>query len=207
MSTKYHRGVTLAAAGLVFVAASAQAGPAFTERRMQLGGGLSYGLYLGDYADEIPTPYGLGAHVRAGYTLHPAVYLGAELNYFFGASQRFPDYGDVALSILHVGGEAGYDIGIGVWCVLRPKIGVGAARAVADLTVEGIHGFVSETGLAWTAGAQALVGSGAWFAALEARYTSLSIDTEPLQDIPGLEIEDDTQLDGLLLSVGGGVSF
>jgi hypothetical protein len=179
----------------------------FTERRVGLGVGLDYGLYLGDAAHDIPTPYGLGLGARAGYTFDPNVFLGAELNYFFGASQRFPQYGDVegSLRILQYGAQAGYDFGIGRCFALRPKLGFGAARVTAQVRVEGLTGEVSETGLALTAGLEALAGYKMWFVSVEARYTYLYIDTAPLRDIPG--IPNSAKLDGLLFFVGPGVVF
>ena len=181
----------------------------FTERRVGLGVGLAYGLYLGDAAEDIPTPYGLGVGARAGYTFDPNVYLAAELNYFFGTSQRFPQYGDVegSLRILQYGAQAGYDLGLGRHFVLRPKLGVGAARVTAKVRVEDMTGDVSETGLALTAGVEALGRYKVWFLAVEARYTYLRIDTQPLRDIPGLEVQDSAKLDGLLFFVGPGVVF
>ena len=203
--------VALGLAVTLEVVAWANRAPAepFTERRVGLGVGLDYGLYLGDAAEDIPTPYGLGLGARAGYTFDPNVYLGTELNYFFGASQRFPQYGDVegSLRILQYGAQAGYDFGLGRYFVLRPKLGVGAARVTAEVRVEGLTGEVSETGLALTAGVEVLCRYKVWFLAVEARYTYLRIDTQPLRDIPGLEVEDSAKLDGLLFFVGPGVVF
>jgi hypothetical protein len=187
----------------------ASASEALTAQTVQLEGGLSYGVYLGEHADEIPTPYGVGAHARAGYTFSLPLYLGGEFTHFFGARQPVHGYEDVegALSVTHFGAEAGYDIGLGSSVIARPKVGLGAATVVAEVTVEGITGQVSETGLAMTAGAQVVLGFDPWFTAAEIRYTSLSIDTEPLQQIPELEVGDDAQLDGLLFGAGVGVAF
>ena len=208
MQSKHVALALAATAGVVAWANRAPAEP-FTERRVGLGVGLDYGLYLGDAAGDIPTPYGLGLGVRAGYTLDPNVYLGAELNDFFGASQRFPEYGDVegSLGILQCGAQAGYDFGLGRFFVLRPKLGIGAARVAAKVRVEGLTGTVGETGLALTAGVEALCRWKVWFLSVEARYTYLHIDTQPLQDIPGLELEDSAKLDGLLFFIGPGVVF
>ena len=198
-----------ATAALCIPTLRASASEGFTAGTIQLEGGLSYGVYLGEHADDIPTPYGLGVHAKSGYTFDLPVYLGAELNYFFGARQPVPGYQDVegSLSIAHFGAELGYDVGLGSMVVVRPKVGLGAAIVVAEVTVEGITGQVSETGLAMTAGVQALLGFEPWCVTAEVRYTSLSIDTEPLQQIPNLEVEDDAQLDGLLMSAGVGVAF
>jgi hypothetical protein len=191
------------------LAARAHAQTPFTEHRMQLGGGLDYGLYLNNMGEDIPTPYGLGFNARAGYTLKPNLYLGGELNYFLGATQRFPEYGDVegSLSVLHYGAEVGYDVGLGPSFALRPKLGLGSATVAATVTVEDMRGDVSETGLAITGGAQALLGGHTLFFAAEARYTYLRVSTAPLQDIPGIAVSDDAQLDGLLFAVGAGAAF
>src|SRR5690606_10553506 len=102
----------------------------FTESKAAVAGTLGYGLYLGGAEEEIPSPFGLGLGAKAGYTLASNLHLGSEVNYFFGASRRFPEYGDVegSLRILHYGAELGYDLSLGPSWVLRPKLGVGAAR-------------------------------------------------------------------------------
>lgn len=181
----------------------------FTQEQVQLAAALDYGLYVGDAADLIPSPYGVGLGGRAGYTLGPRVFVGAEVNYFFGATQSFPEYGDVegSLSILQYGIEAGYDLEVTQWFVVRPALGFGAARVTAVVRVEGLSGDVSETGLVVTAGVHALVAWEPAFFGLEARYTSLQIDTEALADIPGLDVEDSARLDGVLFAVSGGVYF
>lgn len=204
-----HLVVAAAAWGVCALALRAHADAPFTAQQVQLGAGLDYGLYLGEAADDIPTPYGLGINVRAGYTLEPRVYLGGELNYFFGASQDFPQYGDVegSLSIVQYGAEAGYDIGLSQSSVLRPKLGVGAATVAAEVRVEGNRGDLSESGLAMLAGVQALHGWDSWFVMAEARYTYLTISTRQLRQIPGIDVEDDAELDGLLFCVGVGVAW
>jgi hypothetical protein len=179
----------------------------FTKQSPQLSAGLAYGLYVGEAADQIPSPYGLGVAARAGYTLAFPLYAGAELNYFFGASQRFPEYGDVegSLSIVHYGAEFGYDFALTRRLVFRPKLGLGLARVTATLRVEGNTGDVVETGMAVVGGVQFLYAWGRWFASFDARYTSLNIDTEAVDEIPGVAIDDDARLDGLLFSWCGGL--
>jgi hypothetical protein len=195
-------------AGLFSLPLDTRAMP-FTEERLQLAGGLAYGLYVGDAANDIPSPYGLGLGIKAGYTLDFQVYLGAESNYFFGATRQFPEYGDVegSLQILHYGAEGGFDFGFGEHFVLRPKAGIGAARVTARARVEGVRGKVRETGLVVAAGLQALAGWDAICVVIDARYTSLSIDTHALRGIPGIDVEEGAQLDGVLFFIGGGVAF
>ena len=181
----------------------------FTESKAQLAATLDYGLYLGGAQEEIPSPFGLGLGTRAGYTLAPQLYLGGEANYFFGASRQFPEYGDVqgSLRIFHYGAEVGYDIGLDPSLILRPKLGLGAARMTVVVQVEGVSGDVSETGIAATAGMGVLWNWGVAFLTAEARYAYLRVDTSVLDGIPGLELERTASLDGVLLCAGGGVTF
>ncbi len=181
----------------------------FTQQKLQLAAGGDYGLYLGGASEDIPSPYGLGVGASAGYTLGAKAYLGAESNYFFGASRRFPEYGDVegSLRVLHYGAEIGLDLGLTDSLVLRPKLGLGAARVTALIRVEGRSGDVSETGLALTAGAELLHAWDAVFLGAETRYTSVSVDTTALRKIPGVEVEDGERLAGLLFCVRAGVAF
>ena len=85
---------TAASAALLLATKPASAEP-FTKEQVQLALGVAYGVYLGEAAQEIPSPYGFGIGARAGYTLGLGIYFGGEANYFFGASRRFPEYGDV----------------------------------------------------------------------------------------------------------------
>lgn len=196
------------AGGNLLFTSTARAEP-FTRDQVQLAAAFAYGVYVGEASDVIPSPYGVGVGARAGYTFGPGLYAGAEGNYFFGASRSFPEYGDVegSLKILHYGLVAGYDIAVNPWFVLRPAIGVGAARVTAVVRVEGLSGDVSQTGFVMTAGAEALFGWAPAFFGLEARYTSFYVDTAPLEDIPGLELEESARLDGLLFAAKGGVTF
>lgn len=200
--------LVLGCAGSAFNAASAQAEP-FTQDDVEVAAAVAYGVYVGEAADVIPSPYGVGLGARAGYTLPLPIYAGAETNYFFGQKRSFPEYGDVegSLSILHFGLVAGYDIEVNRWCVLRPALGLGAARVTAVITVEGESGDVGQTGVVVSAGAEALFAWEPAFFGLEARYTAFYVDTAPLQDIPGLEIDDSARLDGLLFAAKGGVHF
>ncbi|HEY6728219.1 MAG TPA: outer membrane beta-barrel protein [Polyangiaceae bacterium] len=196
------------AGGNLLFGTSARAEP-FTQRQAQLAAAFAYGVYVGEASDVIPSPYGVGVGGRAGYTLGPGLYAGAEGNYFFGASRSFPEYGDVegSLNILHYGVVAGYDLGVNPWFVVRPVLGVGAARVTAVVRVEGLSGDVSQTGFVLAAGAEALAGWEPAFFGLEARYTSFYVDTAPLDDIPGLELDDSARLDGLLFGFKAGMAF
>ncbi|HEU5075613.1 MAG TPA: outer membrane beta-barrel protein [Polyangiaceae bacterium] len=201
--------LVLACTGGTLLPASPASAEPFTRERTQLAAALAYGVYAGEAADVIPSPYGVGLGARAGYTLGPRIYAGAEVNYFFGASRSFPEYGDVegSLKILHYGLVAGYDIRVAPWCVVRPALGVGAARVTAIVRVEGLSGDVSQTGFVATAGAEALFGWQPAYFGIEARYTSFYVDTAPLEDIPGLELDESARLDGFLFAAKGGVYF
>jgi len=200
--------LVLGCAGSAFTATSALAEP-FTQNQVEVAAAVAYGVYVGEAADVIPSPYGVGLGGRAGYTLSVPIYVGAEANYFFGQKRSFPEYGDVegSLSILHYGLVAGYDIEVNHCFALRPTLGLGAARVTAVITVEGSSGDVAQTGFVVSAGAEALFAWEPAFFGLEARYTAFYVDTEPLRDIPGLEIEDKARLDGLFFAAKGGVHF
>src|SRR5688572_17977910 len=83
--------VLACAGGNLLCAASASAEP-FTRDQVQLAAAFAYGVYVGEASDVIPSPYGVGVGARAGYTLGPGLYAGAEGNYFFGANRSFPEY-------------------------------------------------------------------------------------------------------------------
>lgn len=180
-----------------------------TARRVQLALAVDYGLYTGESGEVIPSPYGLGLGLKVGHTLDPGVYLGAESNYFFGASRRFPQYGDVegSLRIFHYGVEGGYDIELTPAVVLRPKLGVGGATVMARVRVEGNEGEVSESGPVFALGGQLIVGWERAFVSGEVRYTSFSVGTGALAEIPGAEVDERARLDGLLFAACLGVAF
>lgn len=203
------RVLIFACAGGTFVGADPASAEPFTRERVQLAAALAYGVYAGEAADVIPSPYGVGLGARAGYTSWPRIYVGAEGNYFFGANRSFPEYGDVegSLKIVHYGLVAGYDLRVASWCVVRPALGVGAARVTAIVRVEGLSGDVSQTGFVATAGAETLIGWEPAYFGIEARYTSFYVDTAPLEDIPGLELDESARLDGFLFAAKGGVYF
>lgn len=203
------RRLVLAVWATQFFAGRPAMAEAFTLRRTQVAAGIDYGLYVGEAADVVPSPYGLGLGARAGYTFGPGVYVGAEGHYFFGVSRHFPEYGDVegSLGIAHAGIEAGYDFALGHDLMLRPAIGAGAARVTAKVRVEGLDGTVTETGWVFTAGLVSSYAIDPVFVGAEARYTALGISTEPLQDIPGFDVDENARLDGLLFGLRVGMAF
>jgi len=109
------------------LAAPAAADPA-TQSSVQLGVGFRYGF------DQEPGDlnlWGTGLGLDAGITLPNAVYVGGNVEYFFGQTL---EQNDIELSghLWQLTAEGGYDIGLGPIFVLRPKIGAG----VAGVTME-----------------------------------------------------------------------
>src|SRR3954470_14749046 len=111
----------VAATGLV--SATAFAEPA-TANSIQLGVGFRYGIEMnsGDV-----NPWGIGLGLDGGYTLPNAVYLGGNIEYFFGDSVG-DDINGATINIWQLSAEGGYDIGLGPIFVLRPKVGLGLAN-------------------------------------------------------------------------------
>ncbi len=111
----------VAAAGLVSAPAFAE--PA-TANSIQLGLGFRYGIEMnpGDV-----NPWGIGLGLDGGYTLPNAVYLGGNIEYFFGDSVG-DDTNGATTNIWQLSAEGGYDIGLGPIFVLRPKLGLGLAN-------------------------------------------------------------------------------
>ena len=115
---------SIVAAGACLVAAPAFADPA-TANKLQLGLGFRYGVDMKS-GDDL-NPWGIGLGLEAGYTLPNAVYLGGNIEYFFG-EQIGDDTNGVSGNIWQLSAEGGYDIGIGPIFVLRPKLGLGLAN-------------------------------------------------------------------------------
>lgn len=117
------------ATGALLTTVPALADPA-TAPSIQLGLGLRYGIEMndGDF-----NPWGVGLGVSGGVTLPNAVYVGGQLEYFFGDKLEVPATALTPASKLsgnlwQVMGEGGYDIGLGPIFVLRPKLGLGLAN-------------------------------------------------------------------------------
>ena len=108
-------------AGAALVSRPATARPA-TANSVQLGAGFRYGF---DLTGASSNPWGLGLGIDGGYTLENAVYLGGNLDYFFGEDAE----GDGLFQLL---AEVGYDLGLGENFVFRPKLGAGFAAANSE---------------------------------------------------------------------------
>jgi hypothetical protein len=111
---------------LVFVGAALLSRPATaqpaTANSVQLGAGFRYGF---DLTGASSNPWGLGLGIDGGYTLQNAVYLGGNLDYFFGEDGE----GDGLFQLM---AEVGYDLGLGENVVFRPKAGAGFAAANSE---------------------------------------------------------------------------
>lgn len=117
---------TLGLAGSL-CAVPAAADPA-TKNTIQLGVGFRYGF------DQEPGDlniWGTGVGLDAGFTLPNAVYVGGNVEYFFG--QRL-EQNDIELRghLWQLTAEGGYDIGVGPIFVLRPKLGAGVAGTTME---------------------------------------------------------------------------
>ncbi len=186
------------------MAFSAAADPAFTANKPQVGANLQYGVYMGDDggADDPLNPYGLGLNLRGGYTLDFGLYVGAGFDYFFGETEEteIPGFGsfEVSTNIYQFGAEVGYDVGVSPTFVLRPKLGLGLATAVAEVEGGGDSDDGDESGLAISPGVQALFDVGSVFVSADVRYNILSIEPD------GGESFDSS---GLLIGAGVGAAF
>lgn len=128
------------------------------------------GLYGSAFGDPVVNPYGPGIGVRAGITLPTSLYLGASLDYFFGASDEVAGI-DVSASLLQVMGNVGYDLGLGP-LTLRPSLGLGLAQS----DVEGGAFESSESDFLLSPGAEAFVGLGLLSVSGEVRYNKIFVD-------------------------------
>jgi hypothetical protein len=188
-----------------FAAGSAFADPAFTAGTPQVGGGLQYGIFMGDDEGDPPNPYNLGLNVRGGYTLDMGLYLGAGVDYFFGETKEHTIFGTTiegSANIYQLGLEVGYDLGLTPSMVLRPKLGLGHATVAFEASGGGISTESDESGIAITPGVQALFDLGGLFISADARYNIFSIETDD-----GTGGTTDTDLSGLFIGAGVGATF
>ncbi len=186
-------------AGLA-IAASASAAEPFTAGKIQAGGGLNYGIFMGDDDQDPPNPYGLGLGLGAGYTLGFGLYLGGEFNYFFGSTEETSGV-ETSMNIMQFGANVGYDLGLSPQFVLRPMLGIGSATGYTESTGGGLSFEADESGLMIPIGAQALYSMGSWYLSGQARYAIFNITTETGGT------ETDWNGNGLILGVGAGAAF
>ena len=126
-------GVVVAAGAWSF-STPALAQPA-TANSIQLGLGFRYGFEIDKQAGE-DNPWGIGLGFNGGYTLSNALYLGGNVEYFFGQSYGDELAGDSA-NIWQMTAEAGYDLPLAPIVVLRPKLGAGLASLHEKLCING----------------------------------------------------------------------
>lgn len=198
-----------AAVAATLAAGTAFADPAFTANTPQVGGGLQYGIFMGDDEGDPPNPYNLGLNVRGGYTLDMGLYVGGVVDYFFGESKEVGVAGfntEVSMNIYQLGAEVGYDLGLSPTFVLRPKLGLGYGTGVGEVEFNGSTSESDESGLAITPGVQGLFDLGGLFLSVEGRYNIFNIESES-PDGTGGTTTTDFDASGLLLGVGVGATF
>ncbi len=148
MSKATWAGILSGAAALM-IALPSSAEPA-TSGALQLGIGFRYGVEQnkGDL-----NPWGSGLGLSGGYTLPVVpIYLGGNLEYFFGNSVEAPGY-KLSARLWQVMVEGGYDIGLGDSFVIRPKLGLGPASMTLKECYVGVCGSSSATHMAVAPGA------------------------------------------------------
>jgi len=202
-----------AALALLISATNARAEEPFTLNKPQVGGGLNYGIFMGDDGGGLPNVYGFGLGLDGGYTLGSGIsglYIGGELNYFFGGSKTAGSF-ETSVKVLHVGVEAGYDIGLSPDLIVRPKAGVGYASASIDVSGNFFGDQYNESqsagGLLIPIGAGLVYSMGKWFIAGDLRYAILSITQEEADLSSGTTADVSRNASGLWLGAGAGAAF
>lgn len=191
MRTRHLVGGALAV-GAFMLAPLAHAQP-FTQDAVQVTGGVTYGLYMGDDEGDPPNPYGLGLGAAVGYTLGPQIYLGGEFNYFLGGSAEQQGF-EYDINIYYFGAVVGYDLDLSPQFVLRPELGIGYGTASASFGDQS----ESESALIVPVGAAALYSMGSWFLGAEARYAYMSVEFEG---------SESRNVSGLFLTARAGAAF
>ncbi len=106
---------------------------AATQGSLQIGLGFRYGVELNE--GDV-NPWGTGIGLEGGYTLPVIpIYLGGNLEYFFGGTFDSPLGGDIEANVFQISAEGGYDIGLGNHFVIRPKLGLGFAVMNSEVCV------------------------------------------------------------------------
>jgi Outer membrane protein beta-barrel domain len=95
-----------------------------TANSIQVGLGARYGIELDDSGHL--NIWGTGIGVDGGYTLPNAIHVGADADYFFGDKEQGQGI-DHAVNVWQAMAHGGYDLGLGNYFVLRPKVGIGPA--------------------------------------------------------------------------------
>jgi hypothetical protein len=136
--------------------------------------GFRYGISLND--GDL-NPWGTGLGLDVGFTMPNAVYVGGNVEYFFGGSTKIAGF-DVDANIWQVSGELGYDVGLGDNFVIRPKAGVGFAGLVGkSCASDGTCETSSSTKFAFAPGATLMLLTSKFSLSLDTRYDLIFTDT------------------------------
>lgn len=166
--------VGLLGVALAMVAESARANEPATANSVNVGLGFRYGFELeeGDF-----NPWGNGIGVEVGFTMPNALYVGGNVDYFFGDSETGPDF-ELSSNIWQAMGEVGYDVGVAPAFVLRPKLGAGIAGINTDACLLGVCEDDSETYFAMAPGSTFLFFTERIVIALDFRYDMIFAEEE-----------------------------
>ncbi len=139
--------------------------------------GPSAGLLVGNGFKD---GYNVGIGARGGLTLPMNLYVGGTILYHLGKTESTP-LGDITANVWYLGGEGGYDLGVGP-LTIRPYLGLGYANlrvSAPDTCVLGtcVGGSNSQGKLAFWPGVTGLVGLGSIFVGADLRYV-LVVDVE-----------------------------
>jgi hypothetical protein len=135
--------------------------------------GPSAGLLVGNGFKD---GYNVGIGARGGLTLPMNLYVGGTILYHLGKTESTPA-GDITANVWYLGGEGGYDLGVGP-LTIRPYLGLGYANlrvSAPDACVLGtcVGGSNSTGKLAFWPGVTGLVGLGSIFVGADLRYVLL----------------------------------
>ncbi len=165
--------VAVAAAAWLF-SNPAAADPA-TANSIQLGLGFRYGVET-DQSDF--NLWGIGLGLNGGYTLPNAVYLGGNLEYFFG-DKAGDDTNGASGNIWQITAEGGYDLGLGPIFVLRPKLGAGIANLHEKICTAGDCPSSTESKFALAPGATFILMPSGFRLSADVRYEFVFADSTP----------------------------
>lgn len=180
------------ATGLLLLAGSAAADPAWTLNKPQVSAQLNYGIGMGDNPGDI-NPYGIGLGVKGGYTLDASVYVGGAFDYYFGGSEEVPG-AEFDFNVWTLQGEVGYDLGLMPEGVLRPKVGLGLSSIGGEFCVQNVCNSERESEFSLAPGVQFLYTLESVFLTAEARYNIVFSDA-------------DVEANALIFGVGAGITF
>jgi len=187
------------ATGLLLLAGSAAADPAWTTGKATVSGQLDYGIFTGDSPPGFDlNPYGIGLGVKGGYTLDASVYVGGAFDYFFGGSEEATG-GEFNVNVWMLQGEVGYDLGLMPEGVLRPKLGLGLTSASSEACIS-FGGDErcesdSQSKFSLAPGVQFLYSLDSLFLTADARYNIVFTS------------DDEGDANGIVFGVGAGIPF